>query len=82
MPSYMRPSTLAVSARDSFLPIWEEAGSRKVTPMPRSRAPTSKAQRVRVEVFSNSSTTCLPVSHLCSTPLFFIRLNSADRSSI
>ncbi len=28
MPSYMRPSTRAVSSMDSFLPIWELPGSR------------------------------------------------------
>ena len=28
MPSYMRPSTRAVSSMDSFLPIWELLGSR------------------------------------------------------
>ena len=81
MPSYIRPSTFAVSAMDSFLPIWEEPGSRKVTPMPRSRAATSKEQRVRVEVFSKSRTICLSVRYLCSIPLYFMRLNSAARSS-
>ena len=28
MPSYIRPSTRAVSAMDSFFPIWEDPGSR------------------------------------------------------
>ena len=60
MPSYIRPRTWAVSAMDSFAPIWQLPGSRQVTPMPRSMAATSKAQRVRVEVFSNRSTTFLP----------------------
>ena len=28
MPSYMRPSTRAVSAMDAFLPLWEPSGPR------------------------------------------------------
>ena len=48
--------------------------------MPRSMAPTSKLQRVRVEVFSNSSTTFLPCSQSCASPAFFMALSSAARS--
>jgi hypothetical protein len=34
MPSYMRPSTRAVSAMDAFLPLWEPSGPRQVTCAP------------------------------------------------
>ena len=60
MPSYIRPRTFAVSAMDSFFPIWLLPGSRYVTPMPRSIPATSNEQRVRVDVFSNSRTMFLP----------------------
>ena len=48
--------------------------------MPRSIAPTSKLQRVRVEVFSNSSTTFLPRSQSCGWCACFMALSSAARS--
>ena len=81
MPSYIRPSTRAVSAMDSFLPIWLLPGSRYVTPMPRSIPATSKEQRVRVEVFSNSRTMFFPSSQRWGTPARFMSLKLRDRSS-
>ena len=48
--------------------------------MPRSMAPTSKLQRVRVEVFSNSRTTFLPWSQSCGSWFFFMALSSAESS--
>ncbi len=60
MPSNIEARTLAVSAMDSFFPIWDPVGSRYVVPMPRSCAATSKAQRVLVEVFSKISATFRP----------------------
>ena len=81
MPSYSRPSTRAVSAMDSFLPICEPAGSRYVACMPRSYAATSKLQRVRVEVFSKISAMFLPRSTSWAMPDFFFALSSAARSS-
>lgn len=52
MPSYIRPSTRAVSFTDSLCPICDPTGSRYVVEAPWSAAATSNAQRVRVEVFS------------------------------
>ena len=81
MPSNIWDSTRAVSAMDSFLPIWLAAGSRKVTPIPRSWAATSKLQRVRVEVFSKISAMFLPRSPSWGTPAFFFAFSSAASAS-
>ena len=62
MPSNIRPSTRAVSFADSLWPICEPDGSRYVVLAPWSAAATSKAQRVRVEVFSKTSAMFLPRS--------------------
>ena len=80
MPSNIRPSTRAVSAMDSFLPIWLPEGSRYVTPMPRSWPATSKAQRVRVEVFSKIRAMFLPLKSSWAMPAFFFAFSSAARS--
>ncbi len=71
MPSNIRPRTRAVSFTDSLWPIWEPVGSRYVVEAPWSAAATSKAQRVRVEVFSKISAmfrTAQPL-HLGARPL-------------
>src|SRR5689334_25053553 len=76
----MRPRTRAVSRIDSLCPICEPDGSRYVTPIPWSYAATSKAQRVRVEVFSKIKQRFFPVSLRCSVPAALARFSSAERS--
>ena len=81
MPSNIRPSTRAVSLTDSLCPICEPDGSRYVVEAPWSAAATSKAQRVRVEVFSKISAMFLPRSRCTSVPAFLAAFSSAARST-
>ena len=81
MPSNIRPSTRAVSAMLSFLPICEPFGSRYTACIPKSAAATSNAHRVRVLVFSKISATFFPAHSACGTPAFFRAFNSAAKSS-
>ena len=81
IPSYILPSTLAVSAILSFLPIWELPGSRYVTPIPKSKPATSNEHLVLVDVFSNSRTIFLPFKYLWSIPLCFFSFKSFDKSN-
>ena len=60
----MRLSTRAVSAMDSLWPTWLLAGSSTVMWPPWSRMATSNEIRVRVDVFSKMSASCLPVQVL------------------
>ena len=80
IPSNILPSTRAVSAMLSFLPICEPLGSRYVTCIPRSCAATSKEQRVLVLVFSKISAMFLPVRSSCLMPFFFFSFSSCERS--
>ena len=52
-----------------------------MTRAPWSKAATSKAQRVRVEVFSKISAMFFRLSCGCSEPAYFATLSSAARSS-
>src|SRR5665648_184384 len=81
MPSYILPSTLAVSFIDSLCPICEPLGPRYVTWAPWSSAATSKAQRVRVDDFSNIRAIFLPFIFCCSVPAYLALLWSAERPS-
>ena len=81
MPSKMRPSTFAVSAMLSFLPIWELLLSRNVTPAPSSIAATSNEHLVLVDVFSKSRTMFFPSSELPLIPSLFLAFRSCARSS-
>src|SRR5699024_6334129 len=62
-------------------PICDPAGSRYVVCPPCSIIATSNAQRVRVEVFSNSSATFLPVRRCRSAPSLRSCFRRAARSS-
>ena len=81
MASYIRPSTRAVSATDSLCPSWDPDGSRYVTWAPWSKEATSKADRVRVEVFSKMRAISLPSSRLASLPAYFAVFSASDRAS-
>src|SRR4051812_41501112 len=77
----MRPSTRAVSLIVSFWLVWEPVAPMYVTCAPWSYAATSKAERVRVESFSNSSAIVLPTRRRSSRPSRFAALSSAASSS-
>lgn len=81
MPSYIRPSTRAVSLIDSLCPIWLPLGPRYVTRAPWSNAATSKEHLVRVESFSKMSAMFLPVSFCTSVPFFLSAFSCAERAS-
>src|SRR5699024_12848919 len=64
----------------SFLPIWELFGSRKVLPIPRSLAATSKEHLVLVLFFSKIRAIFFPLRTSTGSPFFFFSFSFADRS--
>src|SRR4051794_8305035 len=66
---------------DSLWPSWVLPGSRNVTCAPWSWAATSKAHRVRVEVFSKMRAMFLPVRRGTSVPVYLAVFSSAASRS-
>ncbi len=81
MPSNSRDSTRAVSAGDSLWPSWEELPSIWVTWAPCWWAATSKALRVRVEVFSKIRAMFMPPRSWRSVPALRAAFSSPVRLS-
>ena len=65
----------------SLWPIWLPDGPKYVVLAPWSAAPTSNAQRVRVEVFSKIKATFLPRNCCVSLPFFLAALSSAANAT-